>query len=327
MTFPLYRRPGAVAFLDDDPDYLEMLAEVMPRDWSVKLFTDPPHCIGHLQQEPARWEADAWRQHDMIDRSRNGQPLISQILDYWKGDGTSRFDLTRVLVVDYSMPALNGLQVLDTLADWPGSRILLTGQADEQIAVKAFNQGLIDQFIPKQSVDITRRLTDAIKRLLELPTRGHNQIWRATLTREQYALLCAPSIAPLLNALVARQRWIEHVVIGAPFGVLGLDAVGQASWIQLEHRDNLRDLAELAWSQGLPPADVEDVRTGKKLVDLELQLALNSGITARLAPAVALGDDIPLWAAIFTLDAALCPGPAMAYAAYLAAQGERALPD
>ena len=54
--------------------------------------------------------------------------------------------------------ALDGLKVLETLVDWPGSRILLTGQADEQIAVKAFNSGLIDQFVPKQTHDITRHL-------------------------------------------------------------------------------------------------------------------------------------------------------------------------
>lgn len=327
MTFPLYRRPGTVAFLDDDPAYLEMLAEVMPRDWSVKLFADPLDCIHHLQSEPARWEADAWRQQDMIDRGRNGQALIPQILAYWTEDGTSRFDLTRILVVDYSMPAMNGLQTLSTLMDWPGSRILLTGQADEQIAVTAFNQGLIEQFIPKQSVDITRRLTDSIKRMLELPARGQGQIWRATLTREQYALLCSPTIAPLLGALVLKQRWVEHVVIGAPFGVLGLDAVGQASWLQLEHRDNLRDLAELAWTQGISAPEVEDIRSGRKLVDLELQLALNSGKPARLAAAIALGADMPLWAAVFSIDPAVCPGSSKGYAAHLAAQGDRELPD
>ncbi len=37
MSFPLYHRPGTVAFLDDDPAYLEMLADVMPRDWPTTI--------------------------------------------------------------------------------------------------------------------------------------------------------------------------------------------------------------------------------------------------------------------------------------------------
>ena len=40
------------------------------------------------------------------------------------------------------MPAMNGLQVLGELVNWSGSRVLLTGRADEQIAVSAFNAGL-----------------------------------------------------------------------------------------------------------------------------------------------------------------------------------------
>ena len=54
MSFALYRRPGGVVFLDDDPDYLEMLAEVMPLDWYVRLFLRPVACIELLLKEPAR---------------------------------------------------------------------------------------------------------------------------------------------------------------------------------------------------------------------------------------------------------------------------------
>ena len=324
MSFPLYHRPGTVAFLDDDPAYLEMLADVMPRDWPVKLFTDPLDCIRSLRQQYARWETDTWRQQDMIERSRNGQSLIQQILNYWAEDGTQRFDLIRVLIVDYSMPAINGMQALSRLAEWPGSRILLTGQADERVAVSAFNQGLIEQFIPKQSNDVTRRLTDSIKRFLTFPVRTQSQMWRSTLTQEQYALLSSPLTARLLNGLIQKQRWVEYVVIGTPFGILGLDAAGQASWLQLEHRDRLDDLAELAWSQGMFAPEVKDIRYGRKLVDLELQIALNSNNTARLLPAVPLGEDVPLLTALFPLDAQVCPG---GYTAYLASQGSRTLPE
>ncbi|RZL07565.1 MAG: response regulator, partial [Rubrivivax sp.] len=149
MTFPFFHTPGTIVFLDDDPDYLEMLALVLPREWSVQLYLRPTDCVARLQAEPPQWEADAWAQQQIIDRWRDGAPLIPQILRYWDR-GTGRYDLTRVLVVDYSMPGMDGLQVLDGIVDWPGSRVLLTGQADEQIAVNAFNRGLIDQFLAKQ---------------------------------------------------------------------------------------------------------------------------------------------------------------------------------
>src|SRR3954447_5272364 len=188
MSFPLFHRPGAVVFLDDDPDYLEMLALVLPRQWHIELFVRPQECINYLQQEPPFWEADAWNQQQLVENGRGDKPLIPQVLGYWS-KYTERFALTRVCVIDYSMPGMDGLQALGELVDWPGARVLLTGQADEQVAVRAFNRGLIDQFIAKQTPDISRRLIDAVEQLLPTPTARHEHTWRVTLSPEQSALL------------------------------------------------------------------------------------------------------------------------------------------
>lgn len=74
--FPLYWRPGRVAFLDDDPDYLEMLAEVMPEDWAVSLFEQPAAFIRSLQQEPPLESTDEWQHRRMLERWRDGATLI-----------------------------------------------------------------------------------------------------------------------------------------------------------------------------------------------------------------------------------------------------------
>ncbi|OGB01384.1 MAG: response regulator receiver protein [Burkholderiales bacterium RIFCSPHIGHO2_12_FULL_61_11] len=328
MSFALYRRPGGVIFLDDDRDYLEMLAEVMPLGWYVRLFLRPVACIDLMLREPPQWEADAWIQQEIIKRWREGASLIPQILQYWREDGSARFALTRVCVVDYSMPAMSGLRALSELTGWSGSRILLTGRADEQLAVSAFNRGLIDQFIPKQSPEIRLRLTDAIQSLRQLPDARHQQIWRATLTREQHALLCEPAIAQALENLSIRQGWIEHVVIGAPFGVLALDPKGGVSWLQLEPAEKLRELAEMAESQGWNASTVQDIRAGKRLLDLELQLALGSAQQAQPRQAFAMDDEpARLYASLFSVPDDLGPGFMKSHERFLATCGERQLQD
>ncbi|MHB1199065.1 MAG: response regulator [Polaromonas sp.] len=328
MLLALYRRPGGVIFLDDDRDYLEMLAEVMPPDWYVRLFLRPVACIELLLQEPARWEADAWAQQEIINRWREGAGLIPQILQYWRDDGSARFAYTRVCVVDYAMPAMSGLRVLSELTDWSGSRILLTGRADEQLAVSAFNRGLIEQFIPKQSTDIRLRLSDAIQSMRHLPDARHQQTWRATLSRAQHALLCDPAIAQALEALILRQGWIEHVVIGAPFGVLALDPKGGVSWLQLEPADKLPELAEMAASQGWDAATVQDIRAGIKLIDMELQLALGARHTAQPRQAFAMaGDPARLYAALFPIHDDFSPGFMRSYERFIATSSSRKLQD
>lgn len=328
MSFALYKRPGGVVFLDDEPDYVEMLAEVMPLDWFVRLFLRPVACIELLLKEIPLWEADAWAQQEIINRWREGAPLIPQVLDYWRQDGTVRFGLSQVCVVDYSMPAMSGLRVLSELADWSGARILLTGRADEQLAVSAFNRRLIERFVPKQSPEIRLRLTSAIESLLQVPNARHQQIWLATLNREQHALLRHPDVAQTLENLALWNGWIEHVVMGAPFGVLALDRKGAVSWLQLESSENLQELAEMADSQGWPEATVQAIRAGKKLIDLELQLVLGAPHQAAPRDTFAVGpDSAMLLGAIFLLDETFGPGTTHSHQNFTAQHGERKLQD
>lgn len=328
MSFALYRRPGAVVFLDDDLDYLEMLAEVMPMDWHLHLLLRPVACIEMLLEEIASKEKDMWRQQDIIHRWRDGSALIPQILKYWRDDGIARFTLTQICVVDYSMPAMSGLKVLSELTSWSGSRVLLTGRADEQLAVSAFNRGLIQQFIPKQSADIRLRLTEAIEQLRRRPEARYEQIWRATLSREQSALLNEPVIAAALEKLADKQDWVEHVVIGAPFGILALDNTARAMWLQLEPDDRLAELAEMTASQDWDADTVQQVRSGKKLIDLELQLALGNGHKARPQEAFIIGaEPAQLHAALFDIHEDFCPTATNSYHNLNARQGHRQVRD
>ena len=321
MSFPLFHRPGTIVFLDDDPDYLEMLALVLPRHWHVKLFMRPAECISYLQKEPPFWEADAWNQQQLITEWREGKALIPQILAYWS-KYSERYALTRVCVVDYSMPGMDGLQALGELMDWPGARVLLTGQADEQVAVRAFNRGLIDQFIAKQTPDISRRLIDAVQQLLATPNARHEQTWRVTLSPEQNALLRSAAATRDLNAFAAK-HWIEYVVIGQPFGVLGMDSAGRVGWLQLETRDGLKSLAELAEIEGVAPLALDEIRNGRKLADLELRQALGRDGAPQLTAAFPIGQDDALIGALFAIDPPHSPDVVNSYASWLGRQEHR----
>lgn len=321
MTFHLFRRPGSIVFLDDDPDYLEMLAMVMPRHWNIRLFVRPALCIQHVLREPRQWEQDRWNQQLLVDLWRQGKPLIPQILTYW-ARATERWALTHVCVVDFSMPGMDGLQVLSELVDWPGARVMLTGQADERVAVGAFNRGLIDQFIAKQTPDVSLQVADTLERLADRPHARHDAIWRATLRPEQHALLREPGVQQALQALLSRQ-WVEHVVIGEPFGVLTLDATGRVGWLQLETREGLSTMAELAQLEGMGGACLEDIRSGRRLAALELRQALGLHGPCDAMPAVALGDRGSLLGALFDVPAASLPAPVACYQDWLARQDPR----
>ena len=61
LTLSLFQRPGGVLFLDDDPDYLDMLGMVVPAQTQVELYARPAGFLARMQAEPAHWEADPVR--------------------------------------------------------------------------------------------------------------------------------------------------------------------------------------------------------------------------------------------------------------------------
>ena len=325
LTIPLFHRPGSVLFLDDDTDYLDMLGMVIPTHWQVELFSRPSGFSQRMQQEPARWEADAMVQLQMLERWRQGQPLLPQVLRYWAVN-PARYQLVKTCVVDYAMPGTDGLKVLNTLLDWPGSRVLLTGQADEQIAIQAFNNGLIDQFVPKQTTDITRHLMGVLRKLMHAPHSRLNTLWRGAMQPSQQSLLQIPSIAQALQTFTS-QNWVEYAVLGEPFGLIGLDSAGDCHWLQLEPTSSLGDLAELAGSAGLGFEVVRAVQAGLQLAAVELHQQLQLSGPVRTAPAFALGDDKLITAAVFSLDTADLPQPIYGYRRFLDAEGHRSVQD
>jgi len=324
-TFPLFHRSGSTVFVDDDPDYLEMLGMVMPAHWQVELYSRPGRFLERMAGEPARWEADAALHLHMIDRSRQGHFMAPQILRYWT-DHPARYQLIKTCVIDFAMPGINGLQVLDALMDWPGSRVLLTGQADEQVAINAFNRGLIDQYIPKHAEDISTQLIGKLRALHQAAHARLNGQWRGTLSSHQYAWLQLPSVMDTLSEHSER-FWIEHVVLSDPFGLLAIDANGGCHWLQLEQADRLGELTEVAATAGLGPAICQEIEAGRQLAAIELHQQLGLTGPVPLAKAFAVDREGKLLGAHFDLSANALVKPVYAYRHFLEDQRQRRVQD
>lgn len=320
-TFPLFHRSGSTVFVDDDPHYLDMLGMVLPAHWQVELYAHPGQFLERMAGETARWEADAALQLEIIDQARHGQSVAPHVLRYW-AQAPERFALVKTSVIDYAMPGIHGLQVLDTLIDWPGARVLLTGQADDQVAIDAFNRGLIDQYIPKHAEDIGVQLTGKLRALHQAAHARLNGMWRPTLTNSQYAWLQRPSVADALLAHSDR-TWVEHVVLADPFGLLAMDAQGGCHWLQLEPADRLGELAELAATAGLGPATCQDIEAGRRLAAIEMHQQLGMPGPVPLAEATPIDREGQLLGAHFRLPPGVLPGPMPAYRSFLETRRQR----
>ncbi|MES2977194.1 MAG: response regulator [Pseudomonadota bacterium] len=315
MSFPLFCRPGSVVFVDDDRAYLEMLAEVIPEEWDAHFFSSPLRFISTLKEQISPWEEDAWKHQNIVNAWHQGQLLIPQILEYWRDDGHQRYGFTQVCVVDYSMPGMSGLKALHEIRGWKGARVLLTGRADEFLGISAFNRGLIDKFIPKQSSELHIRLPREISSLQAVPQPWLNVVWQSTLSRKQRDSLNLQEVQSDLQNLIQQQGWVEYIVIGSPFGMLAIDASGDATWLQLKIA-----------GPGIKPHEAHETLARYKLRNRDRQATAGAQPRSPQSEPFPLGDGA-LRASLFPLDATQSPGKSASLDAYRAKLSNREILD
>ena len=272
---PVFHRPGRVALVAEDPGLVDALARAVPRRWRVRPFVSAARALYALQQEPPAWEADLWAQQRVIERWQAGAPLVPLLLSEWART-PERHALTTVAIADAYMAGIGGLDLLAELGElgtWPGARVLMAGAFDADTARQAFDDGTIDRYVVRRDHGLRADLVQVVDELLARPSPRHEALWAATLQPHQLELLGRPGVAGDLHALL-QAHFVEWIVVGAPFGVLGLDAVGRAHWLQLESAAGLAALADRARAAGASAAAAQEVRLGRLLANVALRADL-----------------------------------------------------
>jgi hypothetical protein len=295
---PLYHRPGSIVIVDYDRDYTDEILSSLPKSLRVEVFSTAKAALNFLQQEPPLYERDFWMHQQMVENWHDGSNLIRQVTQYWQ-ESIWRHKLSTICIMDHNQ--VDALEALADLQDWPGQRILTTGQSYLSSAISAFNQGLIDQVVVKDAPGSPAQVAAAVAKFQAKPNARYDQIWRSTLSPARAAALGQDGVAHDLNNLLT-MTMVEWIVIGEPFGILGLDAAGTATWLQLEPTAELDGLAELAEHFGATQAEAAQIRSRQCVTDVELQQALGRTSKAHVQPAFSVGRTGGMLAALHRLD-------------------------
>lgn len=168
MSLPLFSYPATVVWVDDDPLFLASVTQLL-KNSRTTTFNAPEQSIKFFQQyKPLLQKINFMRGYTEADSydMLNHMPVdlnVSALKELYTND--ERNGEVTVLVTDYNMPSMNGIDLCRELREHPMKKILLTGAADYQQAVAAFNAGLIDCFIQKDSQTLAQDILFHLKRL------------------------------------------------------------------------------------------------------------------------------------------------------------------
>jgi CheY-like chemotaxis protein len=265
-VFPFYF-PTTVMFVDDNAAFLKNLSLQIEGNIAYKLFSSPINALIEVNAatratSPA---TELFSRHTDSDDLSFSRQLIDLNLDdiHRIVHNDRRFDEISVIVVDYAMPEMDGLEFLKNLKNPNIKRVLLTGIADEKIAVKAFNEGLIDRFVTKNDKSALASLNSLIVELQQQYFEQSEKILNDALAIGSQRFLHDPAFNQAFNALCQQNQITEYYLCNNPDGMLLLDAEGRASRLVVYTDTDLQAQFEIAQEQNAPQALLEQLKQGK----------------------------------------------------------------
>jgi CheY-like chemotaxis protein len=256
MPVPVYHHPSLTVLVDDSASFLRSLAFQLDPSLPRKAFHDACRAIDWVRQQSQEMPAPEASILAKVDT----YPAVAQ--QHATGLNLDevcrissrpiRFMTPTVLVVDYSMPQMNGIEFCEALSDLPCKKILLTGIADQNVAVAAFNRGLIHRYIRKNDDDALQHLGDEILALQRDYFSSRSEMLRGCLLMHDYHFVTDPAVSELVGEICLRHRIVEHYLFPNPAGVLLLESNGCARLLVVESESGMDAHVEVARDNGAP---------------------------------------------------------------------------
>ena len=261
MQLPIYHHPSLTVLIDDSDTFLRSLAFQLDPTLASKAFHDTRSALDWLAGQARSQSATLCATYDTYPTAQQSPSVAFDVDQIHRiSFQRQRFLTPSVLVVDYSMPQMNGVELCEAVRHLPLKKILFTGAADEKVAVDAFNRGLIDRYIKKSDDDALDKLESEIVALQQEFFAARSAPLRDLLALHDYGFFSDPAFCRLVREIVAREGIVEHYVYPEPAGILMLDSSGKAQLLVVETEASMQAHLEVACDSDAPSALLEALR-------------------------------------------------------------------
>lgn len=229
----MYCHPTQVVIVDDHEMFLEGIGDLAPPQSLIKLFADPILALEYINDEANSNSVDFSTElvaEEEIARASIDLTTIGGLIA-----DVERFSQVSVVICDYAMLGVNGLEVLASINSPLIKRVLLTGVADEKLAVQAFNSKSIDRFVMKGTTDLVENLF-AFAEELQLEFLRDGQRSMLHILSEHIPEVLHPSCIRCVHSIFSEYSVCEYYFCSDPMGFLALQVNGRPMFIHITNR-------------------------------------------------------------------------------------------
>jgi len=252
-----YYHPTTVVFLDDHQAFLNSIPLALEANVAYQTFVDPTAAIDYINtrtqyrplvENDKGWLSDTpYSYHYKLD--------VESILH--KTHDGDRFSEPSILVTDYAMPgqSYNGLDVCQAINNPYVKKILLTGVADEQIAIEALNNKIIDYYLKKSDLNVFAQINRLIDRYQQEYFNDMTRVIRESL-KVSCPLIDDPAIVEYFFSIIEQKNIVEYHLNthsnSASLDFLLLDECGNTHRLLILNQDDIKAHSELAADSNAP---------------------------------------------------------------------------
>lgn len=275
--YPYFYFPTTLMFLDDSPEFLSSMSQTIQHKFPQVHFNAATNAIDYLvEKKSLHVRLNDFTSPKHVDDEMEDNHLIDyeaiQSLIY----NPKRFGEIAAIVIDYSMPNMNGVNCCKNIEDLPVRKILLTGEAGYEIAVSAFNSGLIHSFVHKDSDSMCADIDAAIMKstmnyFLELSKSIAGEY--VTLHNRHAAYI------RVVDQFMSDHKIIEYYQVD-PFGsFLGFDLEGNSTWLIFSPEHEVLQYIDIAKSSAASTDVIHALGTRSHLLGLVTETLKKEPIT------------------------------------------------
>jgi len=248
---PVYYYPTKKIILDDDQAFLQSIALKLQNKSYLTLHSTT--------------QAFSYFTKNIPEKLLSFQLLYEhQSIQYKKILLNTPAHEISVLIVDYYMPEMNGIEFLKNTKHLPCKKLLITSEKDFSIAVDAFNQGIIDGYIRKSDQDFIVSLQ---KMILDLEWKffieKSNEFYYLHKIAAEY--LKNTAVIQKFHQFIADNSIEKFCLIDTQGDFLAINSQEHLKYFILRSKKQLRELLLVAKEDGASYETINKIESGEAI--------------------------------------------------------------
>ncbi|TAN53616.1 MAG: response regulator [Methylococcaceae bacterium] len=255
-VYPYYY-PTTVYIVDDNMDFLTNFSLQLDEKLAYRLYNSPNAALKEVNHKllASRTAQTSLYRHigGTLPRKQYNSVELDMFVFAKDIRNPSRFAENSVIIVDYDMPGIDGISFCRLIDNPCVQKILISGVADEKIAVEAFNEGIIDKFVLKGSDEKTKLVNDYI-------TESQNAYFKtktapvisAAISGGLYDFLRDDKFAAMFREMRQRHSIAEYYLTTDPCGFLMINATGDLFFLLIFTLEEFNTHADIIQDQHGP---------------------------------------------------------------------------